>query len=769
MMFKKILLIVIAFLFLVGWSNDPNVNTPVCTSSGEQDDPHIVSDGYGGAIITWQDKRFGNKDIFAQYFDAAGTRQWKKNGIAICVAQGSQESPQITADGSGGAIIAWEDNRNGNHYDIYAQKIDASGAVLWTPGGVAICRAAGDQEIPRVVSDGSGGAIIAWRDQRSGRGDVDFYAQRINAAGNVCWTTNGIGVCTVHDVICNCPECIFLQMISDGSGGAILVWEDSRDAHHIYDIYAQRINGAGSNYWTADGIQVASNEGKSISRYIPELTTDRSGGAFIFWDFYMNSTREQGIQGQHISAAGTRLWAAEGATICSNDWYGSSFQNLNVISDRRAGAIISFDYHVNCVSPCYNTTISCTQRVDRSANILWGGRNVEYYGLVVVDSTIGYQRDVQLTSDGAGGAIFSWQDFREENEDGEIYAQHVSASGERNWTPRGIAVSIRSGEQETPQLVSDGAGGAIVTWQDGDIYAQKVCDNGGLGDCVLPVAVINADRYGGMAPLTIQLDAGESFDPDGSLKSWNWDFDDGSTSTKEKVTHTFQDAGKYRIEMQVKDNDGRWSTSATAWVFVYSPGDFQAELSLEPVIVKARNKGKVQVKAVCREVQTDPDHEERPIPVDLGLELKSTIGSWVGDLSFNSGFYNWLLESDSEGTATVTAELEGNVLASGTVFFAWPKPPQNITVEIQENRSLFRGEMFANISWSPTLGEQFTPSKYRIYRWANNGNHQLIAELDANTLSYLDTNMIVGNQYGYAVTMVDSEGDESDEGLATYL
>ena len=53
--------------------------------------------------------------------------------------------PTIISDGSGGAIIAWMDSRSGAHCDIYAQRINASGVVQWTADGVAISTAAGAQ------------------------------------------------------------------------------------------------------------------------------------------------------------------------------------------------------------------------------------------------------------------------------------------------------------------------------------------------------------------------------------------------------------------------------------------------------------------------------------------------------------------------------------------------------------------------------------------------------------------------------------------------
>src|SRR5207249_7598012 len=85
------------------------------------------------------------------------------------------------------------DLRNGTNFDIYAQHVLASGVVdpAWTAKGTVLCNAANDQDFPQIVSDGRGGAIVAWEDYRGGKGDV--YAQHVVASGvaDPAWTANG--------------------------------------------------------------------------------------------------------------------------------------------------------------------------------------------------------------------------------------------------------------------------------------------------------------------------------------------------------------------------------------------------------------------------------------------------------------------------------------------------------------------------------------------------------------------------------------------------
>ena len=112
---------------------------------------------------------------------------------------------------------------------------------------------------PQIISDGGGGAIIAWEDYRSGAAispdenvvevNADIYAQRINGSGQALWGADGVAVSNPEDDQLN-P-----QLVGDGLGGAIIVWQDFRSDTH-YDIFAQRVFDFGSvaSYTTLDGI-----------------------------------------------------------------------------------------------------------------------------------------------------------------------------------------------------------------------------------------------------------------------------------------------------------------------------------------------------------------------------------------------------------------------------------------------------------------------------------------------------------------------------------
>src|SRR5690349_18259834 len=85
---------------------------------------------------------------------------WIDGGTPVSTAAYAQQNPVVVADAAGGAILAWHDTRAG-HYDIYAQRISAAGDVVWNVDGVPVSAASGAQKFPVIASDDAGGAIVS--------------------------------------------------------------------------------------------------------------------------------------------------------------------------------------------------------------------------------------------------------------------------------------------------------------------------------------------------------------------------------------------------------------------------------------------------------------------------------------------------------------------------------------------------------------------------------------------------------------------------------
>lgn len=371
----------------------------VCAATGLQEQPVMVSDLAGGALIFWQDARNGsNYDIFGQHIGSvgevfgSGSSNWVAGGISIAGAAGNQYVPAAVPDAAGGAIVVWQDGRLGaGNYDIYAQRLDGDGTRRWAPAGVPVCVAVNNQINPTIVADGAGGAFIAWQDYRKGS-EYDIYVQHLDASGVVIpggrWITDGLGICTATN------SQFYPTLAADGTGGAFVAWQDFRSGTDNH-IFAQRVTGGGEvpTGWPANGTPVCQAR---FSQYYPVVTGDGLGGAFIAWQDYRTGTTNH-IFAQHLTGQNVGL-ASDGVSVClaSNGQF----------------------------SP-------------------------------------------QIANDGHNGAFVTWYDSRSGSTN-DIYVQRLDNQGRLNaaWDANGLPVCVATNTQQFPVVATSSPGIATLTWQD---------------------------------------------------------------------------------------------------------------------------------------------------------------------------------------------------------------------------------------------------------------------------------------------------------------
>jgi hypothetical protein len=436
------------------WTED---GITVCGASGHQWNPQIVADDSGGVIIAWHDGRGSAFDIYAQRIDADGIEKWTIDGATVCTIDSSQWKVQMCSDGASGAIIVWEDLRyHQDDTDIYIQKIDASGTTQWTFGGVAVCTHTQHQTELQIIEDGVGGAILVWKDKRHEPTNGDIYAQRINSAGALQWSGGipGNPVCLATD------DQYGPQLTSDDSNGAIIAWADYRNGH--YDIYAQRVAANGDTLWPADGVAICT---AADDQYEPQLVSDGAGGAILVWEDFRTSS-DWYIYAQRIDADGNTLWRANGVAL--SDTTGDSGWYQQIITDGSGGAIVvwadkragNWDIYAQridadgnirwrptgmpiCTAPGVQNLCRLAHDGSGGAVIAWtderSGFKKDIYAQridadgdtllpadgIPICTALNNQVEMQLVGDGSTGAVLTWADSRDGISDWNIWAQWV--------------------------------------------------------------------------------------------------------------------------------------------------------------------------------------------------------------------------------------------------------------------------------------------------------------------------------------------------------
>jgi hypothetical protein len=487
------------------WPTSPLVNLPVCATIDQQAPAGIASDGSGGAFITWGDSRLGagNADLYVQRVLAAGSVDpaWPLNGQDVCTAPGDQLAPAIVSDGvvpiggGSGAIVAWQDLRTGTTYDVYAQHVLAGGIAdpAWPRNGRAVCTAAGNQENVSLVSDNAGGALVIWRDFRAGTTQAVF-AQHVLANGAVdpAWPVNGRLLLTQPNTFDRPTR---IPTLADGHGGAIVVWENWNGVATA-DLAAQhvRANGTLDPAWPAAGRAVSSAINSQLD---PCIVADLAGGAIVCWDDARGASVD--IYAQHVRADGSLdpAWPADGRLTC-----GAAGDQVTpaAASDGSGGALVAWADARSGSADIY------AQRVLAGGTVA-GGWPAD--GRAVCTAT-GDQLAPAAAVDGMAGLLLAWVDSRSVDTGPDVFAGHVLASGALDpaWPSGGRAVCAAAGSQSGILALADGAGGAILTWNDqrggdqnSDVYAQRVQANGVLGGTVVDVP------FDGSQALALSLDA----------------------------------------------------------------------------------------------------------------------------------------------------------------------------------------------------------------------------------------------------------------------
>ncbi|MBD3166864.1 hypothetical protein GF324_09715, partial [bacterium] len=423
----------------------------------------MAHDAEGNVMVVWSDTHRGDRDIYGMMIDSDGEQAYDAP-VLLAGGFGRQEDPHIMAATDGNWILTWIDYRADLAYeekgDVYMQKVDDDGNILWTghQGGLAITGEAGDQVKQISVqsfSDGNGGAVSIWVDGRNGTSDL--YAQHVDTDGNVMWDDQGNIIAGGEGDQGNVSGGGGYTADTDGQGGIIAAWVDNRDTGN-QNVYSQRIDSNGDRVWDEGAIGGTAICTADMSQGGVKLAPDGMNGAFIIWEDKRFDTSFSDIYGQRIDADGNVYWTVDGEVIC--DAFNRQ-ETIRIVNTAEGEAIVTWED--TRVAPNIFRDIYM-QRIGGDDAII---HHWDEDGIVLVDAEYD-QRDLRLTDDGNGGAVMSWVDDRlNTNLRYDLYAQHVDVDGNRTWgDPNGVVVSDAELNQEATivRMLSDDR--ALVVYAD---------------------------------------------------------------------------------------------------------------------------------------------------------------------------------------------------------------------------------------------------------------------------------------------------------------
>jgi hypothetical protein len=303
---------------------------PVCIPFPGCSSLKIVPAGEGEAIVAWiryeENTPEGENAIYAQKMTAGGLPAWTSGGVLCAsIVECFNMGFFVVSDSQGGAIIISRCILLGC---LWGQRIDGDGNPCWGPNGHEVARSAYDPYGMAVASDGFGGALAIFRDGIYGGGIITIdvlRAQRIAPDGTALWPTT---MCLDYD------DFTYMAIAPDETGGAIAVW-CRYFATDGSALWVQRLDAAGSFLW---GSGRSATWGINWFDLGPRIISDGSGGAIVIWQDKQEGTNDQNIYAQRLNQNGDVLWG-DLVALCAE--YGDQ-TNPAIATNCAGGAIVAW-------------------------------------------------------------------------------------------------------------------------------------------------------------------------------------------------------------------------------------------------------------------------------------------------------------------------------------------------------------------------------------------------------------------------------------------
>lgn len=444
------------YLHLNGAAIPTGLPTRICSQESRQNNFSACALPNGRVAIAWQDDRNEetDTDIFAQCLDSTGKVLWKPEGTKVCTAAEKQINPNLCASESGYVVCVWEDRRDGMVRQLFAQRINPQGQVLWDIDGILLAKRQNvNFKNPCLLSDGYGGFICAFEVLGSKTLQKDIFLVRINRVGLLLYqrTVAEFNYDQYNPMLIPADENSFL-----------IAWQDTRDIG--VDLFVKRYSTvSGNQLWVGDGLQLCAN---FADKQRPKIVPIENGRRFIAaWE----DNRKDGcdIFGQLFTIEGDLLWGKEGTAITVQAGIQKQLELCSVNHSAVAYWLNETDKYSSY--PSY-------QIINPEAKLMYG-----LYGTnLLEEQEVAYARlDFPIVQAGYNADIFvAWEDYRNGKKNSDIYIQRLNAYGMPIWRSGGVPICTAENYQSLPTIQTV-PGGAYIAWidrrnNDDDLYLQFI-------------------------------------------------------------------------------------------------------------------------------------------------------------------------------------------------------------------------------------------------------------------------------------------------------
>lgn len=274
----------------------------------------MIADNNNNCILTFTDIRSGGTiNPFAYMISSSGTQMWGPNGITLSDSINSfQPNPKVVQTSDGNYVFFWRIGTGPQKLAL--QKINAAGVkqwgaspVIWTSGTTE------NYDWPAIVPSDNGSVIVMFSGYTGSfisPSNYRIYSQKVSSTGARVWNATQDTVYSLGRV----SGFYTPRLFSDGKGGAIYCWHDDRNSVNLTTGYIQRKNSAGAIQFPVNGTGVSGNSSNNhfapVAAYMPA-----TGETFVAWQEANGGQTQVGFYAQKMNSSGIRQWGSDGIAI----------------------------------------------------------------------------------------------------------------------------------------------------------------------------------------------------------------------------------------------------------------------------------------------------------------------------------------------------------------------------------------------------------------------------------------------------------------------
>jgi len=499
--------------------------------------------------------------------------QWAAGGGGYAVDYGhdvavdSSGSSYITGKFHGSALLGTISLTSYGGWDIFVAKLDPNGDWLWAVSAGSILQDGGAS----IAVDDEGNSYItgvfydvAWFGNitLTSLGGLDVFVAKLDTNGNWQWAIRAGGYVgeSGYGIAVDSSGNSYVTghfMFSATFGSTTLTSQGSAD------VFVAKLDTNGVWEWAVSG-------GGSLPDYVCDIALDSNGNTYLTGDFEGSATfgtdtitslGNVDVFIAKLDRNGTWLWAKSGGSVSIERGY-------DVAVDRSGNAYIA---GVFLVSITFGATTLTSQgswdvyvvKLNSNGDWQWvvscGSSSTEgAWGIAVDTSGNPYISGVFDGPVTFGESIITSQGGR------DIFVAKLDSDGNWLWAvsaggadwDEGYALIVDSNGYVYVTGYFDGSaqfGETTLTTQgDFDIFIAKL-SNENVNQP--PVADFSYSPEKPVVGEMVSFEAFHSYDPDGDIVSYVWDFGDEATGTGVTSDHVYSAPGSYAVSLTVMDRE----------------------------------------------------------------------------------------------------------------------------------------------------------------------------------------------------------------------